>query len=75
MTKVLSLVKHAGNKATADTIREYADKVESGEIQEILMVCELNGEYNFLRYATLVNSLVMANLLQDKILTAFKEIK
>ena len=45
-------------------LRELADKVDRGEVENFVCAYENNGEYEFLFPSSLVNSLLLASLLE-----------
>jgi hypothetical protein len=73
MSEIIRLVPQQSPLAddTADVLRDYANKVESGEITSMVLACVENGEYKLMRFSSLTESLVLSDLLHDSFLRQF----
>ncbi len=64
---VLKLVPNARDtKDAAQAIRNYADQVERGEIENIVIATESYGEYEFYRFTSISNAIVLSSLLLNR---------
>lgn len=61
---IIKLVPQSRNtKEAAQAIRDYADMVENGAIENIVIAMENKGEYEFYRFASIANAIVLSSLL------------
>lgn len=73
MTEIIKLVSRK-NLIASDTpqvLRNLADKVESGEVTDMILGCVENGGYELMRFSNLQESLVLVNLLHNSIMKGF----
>jgi len=73
VTEIIKLVpKNYDTQGVANSLREYADLVESGRIDNIVMALEKDGEYEFFRFASLANAITLSSLLSNRMLKAME---
>lgn len=61
-----------GNEDTAQLLRNYADKMQNGEMEGFAMAAMVNGEYEFIKFASLVDAITLSSLLHQNCLEAFR---
>lgn len=57
---------------TSAVLRQLADDVDEGLVGAIIVGAVRNGEYEMHKFSSMTDSLVLANLLHDSALEAFK---
>ena len=59
-------------RETSAVLRQLADDVDEGLVGAIIVGAVRNGEYEMYKFSSMTDSLVLANLLHDSALEAFK---